>query len=129
VVLCSESRGMLSGVDMIVAGLADHNGFASPFRHGLCPRGLVWPSCVEIGQFADLVDLHRVRAVAELASSLKESCNDFLAAVDDLGRCAVDDDRVFLPCEWDSTEPCDQWLPAVAWDPDFVARALGLSRS
>jgi hypothetical protein len=36
---------------------------------------------------------------------------------------AVGDRRRFLPPEWYAAEPCDQWLPALAFDPRFEAGA------
>lgn len=42
-----------------------------------------------------------------------------LVRIVDPDRQAVDDRRRFLPVEWYFTEPCDQWLPAVAFEACF----------
>jgi hypothetical protein len=45
-------------VDVLVAAFADHEGFAFPHGHQVHPRRPFSPSwLVEIGEFADVVDL------------------------------------------------------------------------
>jgi hypothetical protein len=47
-----------SGVDVLVALFADHEGLALAFSHQVYPRWPFWPAWLgEIGEFADVVDL------------------------------------------------------------------------
>jgi hypothetical protein len=51
-------------VDGVMAGVADHEGL-SPFPgHEVRPCRLVCSGLVELGEFADLVDLHLSRFLA-----------------------------------------------------------------
>lgn len=101
-------------VDEIMAGRADHEGLASLTCHELYPLGLVRPRVAEIGQAAELVYVHRVRVLAELAPPAAEPTEQLLARVGDLGRGSIGEDRAGLALEWDSTEPRYQRLPVVA---------------
>jgi hypothetical protein len=51
---------------------ADHQGFAALGSHDLRPRGRRFSGPIEVGQLADMVDLHIVRLLAELASARPE---------------------------------------------------------
>src|SRR5258707_11335132 len=102
-------------MDAGVAGFADHEGLASPPRHDLRPLGWVGLSgLVEIGELADLVHAHLVRLPAELAPSCEEPMDQLLASGGGSDWFAVGQDRVLLPPERDTTERCDQRLPALA---------------
>jgi hypothetical protein len=59
-------------VDLVVAGGADHEGLASPVRHGLGPQGLEWPGFAEISKLADVVDLNLARVPTDLAGVREE---------------------------------------------------------
>ena len=53
----------------VVAGSADHEGLASPFRHELGPRWL-WSSRLgEVGESADVVHVHLGPLLAELTAA------------------------------------------------------------
>lgn len=55
---CSGGGCGSSGVDVLVALLADHEGLAFAFGHQVHPRWPFWPSwLVEISEFADVVNL------------------------------------------------------------------------
>jgi hypothetical protein len=46
-----------TGVGVLVAGAADHEGLAAPLGHEVHPRGSVGPTgAVEIGELAEVVD-------------------------------------------------------------------------
>ena len=52
-----------------MAGAADHEGLAPPFRHDLSPRWL-WSSPLgEVGKSADVVHLHLGLLLAELTAA------------------------------------------------------------
>jgi len=106
-----------------MAGGANHQGLASPIGHGLGPQGLEWSGSGEVGELTDVVNFHVVLLLTDLASILEEPSHDFLVRIVDPNRLAVDDRRRFLPMEWCFPEPCDQWLPAVAFDACFEAGA------
>src|SRR5579859_5567385 len=100
----------------------DYERLSSPPDHKCHPRGhcvLARPD--EIGEFADLVNLHRLRTLAYLAAAQQEPGNQILVT-DRLGDqpalCeglyAVDEDRVFLPPKRNTTVPRDQWFLALA---------------
>src|SRR5206468_11136931 len=110
--LCREWCGGLPGVDVVMAGGADDEGFASSSGHDCCPRGLGRAEWSEIGEGADVMDVHGSGLLAELALSRKESGDDFLAGMGDSARAAVVDDRGLLPFQGDAAEPCDQWFSA-----------------
>jgi hypothetical protein len=94
---------VLSGVDVVVAVLADHKGFAAPFRHDRCPPRLCWlAELVEVRELSDVMNLDVLRSLAELASSREESGDQFLGA-DCPTWFAVFEHRLFLPPEWYST--------------------------
>ena len=111
-----------------MAGGADHKGFASPVRHCLGPLGLERSGYAEVGQLANVVDLHVVRLLAYLARIREESGDELLLRIVDPDRLTVSDRRRFLPLERYTAEPCDQWLPAVAFDPCFKAGAQPVRR-
>ena len=77
----------------------------------------------EVGELSDVVDLHLAGLLADLADVREESCDEFLVRVVDPGRLTVGDRRRFLPVEWCFTEPCDQWLPALAFEACLEAGA------
>ena len=64
-----------------MAGVADDEGFASPFCHERRPRGLVGLSRrAEVGELADLVNIHLAGVPAHLAPPREESTDQLLAA-------------------------------------------------
>ena len=101
-----------------MAVLTDHESLASPLDHDCHPFGrcLLVP-LDEIGEFANLVNLHRLRAPAYLTTAHKESGDQLLVTdrlADQLAFCmglfTVDQDRILLPSQRNTPEPCDQWL-------------------
>src|SRR3954451_24513403 len=86
-------------MDMVMAGGADHKGFASPVRHCLGPLGLERSGYAEVGQLANVVDLHVVRLLAYLARIREESGDELLLRIVDPDRLTVSDRRRFLPLE------------------------------
>jgi hypothetical protein len=94
---------VLSGVDVVVAVLADHKGFAVPLRHDRCPPRLFrLAELVEVRELSDVMDLDVFRSLAELASSREEPGDQFLGA-DCSTWLAVFEHCLFLPPEWYST--------------------------
>src|SRR6266851_10431451 len=81
-----------------------------------------WPGLAEVGEFTDVMNNHIVLLLTDLASSPEQPERHLLAGVDDPFRDAVGDDRFGLPYQRYSTEPCDQWFPAAAFDDDLQAR-------
>jgi hypothetical protein len=79
----------LSGVNVLMAGRADHQGLAPLTCHQLCPRRRSRTGLSEIGQLADLVHLHRIRPLAHLAPSPKEPANQLPTRVGDPARDAA----------------------------------------
>lgn len=82
-----------------LAGSADHEGLASPFRHELGPRWL-WSSRLgEVGESADVVHVHLGPLLAELTAAHPDPGDELLALA--AGRAAdgeaVDQDRHLLP--------------------------------
>jgi len=82
-----------------VAGAADHEGLAPPFRHDLSPRWL-WSSPLgEVGKSADVVHLHLGLLLAELTAARPDPGDELPALT--AGRAgdseAVDQDRLLLP--------------------------------
>ena len=71
----------------------------------------------EIGEFADVVDLHVSGLLAE-----SRSCPLRSLVISSLRGCGARSAArsamiaLLLPCEWDAAEPCDQWCPACAFD-------------
>jgi hypothetical protein len=66
--LLRKFRELLSEMDVVMTVLANHKGFAAPFCHDLCPRQpfrLTEP--VEIRELSDVVNLHVLRSLADLA--------------------------------------------------------------
>ena len=83
----------------VVAGSADHEGLASPFRHELGPRWL-WSSRLgEVGESADVVRVHLGPLLADLTAARPDPGDELLALA--AGRAgdgeAVDQDRHLLP--------------------------------
>jgi hypothetical protein len=74
--------------------------------------GLERSGYAEVGELADVVDLHVVRLLADLAGIRKESGDELFMRVVDPDWLTVGDRRRFLPSEWYAAEPCDQWLSA-----------------
>jgi len=56
-----------------MAGGADDEGLPAPFGHELVPDGLRVPGLVEVGELADVVDIHCAGLLAQLAPSRQES--------------------------------------------------------
>ncbi len=105
-----------------MAFATDYERLSSPPDHNRHPLG----SCLlarpaEIGESADLVDLHRLRTPADLTTVRQESGNQ-LRVVNRLGNqlafCeglyTVGENRVLLPPKRNTTVPRDQWLVTLA---------------
>src|SRR6266516_262210 len=101
-----------------MAGRADHEGLAPHRRHELCPRGLWSPRSGEVGELADLVCLHLCPVFADLAPAGPEPFDQLVAGAAAGGRgwLAIGEDRLLLPFQWYSAEPCDQWSPALSFN-------------
>ena len=104
-----------------MAGAADHQGLAPPPGHLLRPRGLRPSRPVQVRESSDVVHRDAVRVLAELTPVRQEPGDQLLVADDARDQDPVGDDRVLLPSQRNTAEPCDQWLPAVAFDPGFQA--------
>jgi hypothetical protein len=104
-------------VDVIMAGGADHEGLAPSIRHDLGPPGLARAGRVEIRELADLMNLDIARGAAKLAGVRQQAGDQFLVWIVNRNRLAVDELGRALPLEWDTTEPCDQWLPGNPLNP------------
>src|SRR6476660_7579415 len=113
----------LPGVDGVVAGLADVKGLAPPPRHQFRPRGPWLSRLAEVGELADLVHMHLAAVPADLAPVRQEPGDQLLMADDARDKGAIGDDRILLPPERNAAEPCDQWLPAAAFDLGLQALA------
>jgi hypothetical protein len=115
-------RGGFAVVDVLVAGTADDERLAPLLGHESRPPRLAWTGLIKLSQLADLMHLHLAGFLAKLAPAPSESCDELLAGVGHRsGRDAVGEDRVPIPREGDSTEPCDQWLLAGALNAGFEA--------
>jgi hypothetical protein len=79
-----------------MAGDADHEGFPAHPGHELRPSGLRASCPGEVGELADLVDLHAGRRVAPLAPPGPEPDGQLLAAGGQAGK-AVGDDCLLVP--------------------------------
>src|SRR6266508_6019578 len=104
-------------MDVVMAGLADHEGFASSSSHDLHPAGLVrLAGTDEVGECADVMNLNGSRVVADLAPALAEPGDELASPrVGCPAGHAVGEDRVVLSPQWDAAEPCDQgWLGLAA---------------
>jgi hypothetical protein len=99
-----------------MAAVAEHEGLATPVCHAGGPFGLPWPGWGEVGERADVVHLHLARLLADLAGGREKPCDELLVRIVHPDRLAVGDRRRSSPSERYATEPCDQWLPAVAFD-------------
>ena len=80
-------------MDDLVAGGADDEGLASSFRHEFGPCRLWLSGPVEVGEFTDVVCLHLVRAVADLAPVGKQPIDELFAARWGRTGLAVGEDR------------------------------------
>src|SRR5215470_3923947 len=105
-----------------VAVSTDYKRLSSPLHHHCHPCGQCMLARLdEIGEFADLVHLHRLRTPADLTAVQQESGDQF-PVTDRLGDqralCeglyAVGEDRVLLPPKRNTTEPRDQRLVTLA---------------
>ena len=96
----------LSVMDVGLAGVADHEGLASPLCHDPHPFRLF--GRVEVGEVADLMHLHRAGSLADLAPSGQQPMDDLLATRRRWEWRAVHGDRVNLPPERDTAERRDQ---------------------
>ncbi|MET0235506.1 MAG: hypothetical protein ABW224_12755 [Kibdelosporangium sp.] len=70
-----------------------------------------------------MVNLNLARLLADLAGVREQPRHELLVRIVNPDWQAVDDRRHLLPVEWCFTEPCDQWLPAVAFDTCLEAGA------
>jgi len=94
-------------MDVVVAALADHKGFAAPFRHDRCPRRLFrLAELIEVRELSDVMNLNVLRSLADLAPAREESGDQFLGA-DCSTWLAVVKDCLLLPPKWYSTVLCD----------------------
>ena len=55
-----------------MAGYADHEGLASPFRHELGPHGLCRSGLAEVGEFTDVVNNNIARLLTDLTFSREQ---------------------------------------------------------
>ena len=84
--------------------------------HEPAPMRAVAGPAGEVGELADVVDLHLVRAARRARiCPCRSRVTSSLRVGGRAGRRSVED-RVLLPFERDAAEPCDQWLPACAFD-------------
>jgi hypothetical protein len=83
-------------MDRCVAVGADHKGLPASFGHELIPCGLRLSRSFEIGEFADMVDVHRAGLLAQLAPSRLKPGDQLFSADGDRAWGAVGQDRVFL---------------------------------
>jgi hypothetical protein len=60
---------------------ADHEGLSASSCHKGGPPGLGWSVGVEVGQLADVVDLHMSGLLAEFALAFEESGDQLLAGM------------------------------------------------
>src|SRR4051794_34500704 len=120
--LCRDG-GEVARVDGLVAGGADNQRLPAHVGHELCPRGLWASRSGEVGEFADLMNLHVLVSLTPFTPARLEPGDQFLAGG---GRdCrAVVEDRFLLSFQRDATEPGDQWFPACPFDDGLEARAL-----
>ena len=69
-------------MDVLVAAAADHQGLAAPHGHQAYPcRCFASARLVEIGEFADVVDLQAHRARADLAAFGQQPVDQLVAPV------------------------------------------------
>jgi hypothetical protein len=76
-------------MDGVVAGGADHQGFAAPFHHELCPCGLCRSGWAEVGEFSDVVNRDVAVVPADLAPAPKQPLRQLFASIGDPFRGAV----------------------------------------
>ena len=79
-------------MDVLVAAAAGDQGLASSHRHEAHPGRSFGPAGpVEVGEFADVVNLHLTRLLADLTNVREESCDEFLVRIVNPDRLAVGD--------------------------------------
>ena len=110
---------------MVVAVSADDECLAPHGCHEGRPRGLARSVPAEAGEPGDLVDSHRGAVLAELASSLAEPVDQFLARDGDRDRVA--DDRAPVACEGYPAESRYQLRLALAPCPGLKAGPQSVS--
>ncbi|CAM5411527.1 hypothetical protein SALBM311S_12015 [Streptomyces alboniger] len=94
-----------------MAALANHEGFAFTHGHQVYPLWLFRPSrLVEIGEFADVVDLQSVSSLAHLALPSEEPVNQLITLGSGHDGPSVGDDGFALSLERDPAEAGDQWI-------------------
>ena len=105
-----------SGVDGLVALFADHEGLAFALCHQVHPRWPFWSTwLVEIGEFADVVDLQSYSCLAQFTLSGYEPTDQLVAFGGGHDRFQIGHDSGTLASEWYPTEASDQWfLPLLA---------------
>src|SRR5947207_3433818 len=116
-------RGCVCGwwpfsVDLVMTGLAEHEGLAPLCCHEPGPGWLAVAGTCEVGEPGDVVHLHRAAVLAQLARAPQEPGDDLLAGVDLPAGSAVGEDRGFAPFEGDASEPCDQGFLVPVADAD-----------
>jgi hypothetical protein len=100
-------------VDVLVAAFADHKGLSLTHSHQAYPRRPFRPSwLVEIGEFADVVDLQPFWSLAHLALPGEETLDQLISSGRSHDRISVRSDGGTLTLERDSAEAGDQWLPS-----------------
>jgi hypothetical protein len=98
-------------VDVLVALFADHEGLALALSHQMHPRWPFWPTwLVEIGEFADVVDLQPSSCLAQFTPSGYEPTDQLVAFGGGHDRFQVGQDSGTLASEWYPTEAGDQWF-------------------
>lgn len=107
-----------------MAVFADHEGLAFTHGHQTYPLRPFRPSrFVEIGEFADVVDLQSVPSLAHLTLPCQEPVNQLVALDSGHDGLAVGDDGFALSLERDPAEAGDQWfLPLPTLPRDLEAR-------
>jgi hypothetical protein len=106
-----------------VALFADHEGLAFAFSHQMYPRWPFWSTwLVEIGEFADVVDLQSYPCLAQFTPSGDEPTDQLVAFDGGHNRFQIGQDGGALAGEWYPTEAGDQrFLPLLAVHGDLEA--------
>ena len=99
-----------SRVDVLVAGAADDQGLPSSFRHEVHPGGLLRTAGpVEIGEFADVVNLEVLPRGADLTAFGEEPVDQLVALRAGQDRPLVEGHGRALSSEREPAEAGDQW--------------------
>jgi len=92
-------------VDVLVTAFADHKGLAFPHGHQVDPGRPFRPSWpIEIGEFANVMDLKSIASLAYLALSGEEPMDQLVSSCSGHDRLAVSNDGGALSLERDPAE-------------------------